>query len=113
MKISKQMRLLSNKWTTGVGWPQRLESIEIHGLRGWQGQRVDFKFPIVAICGENGSGKSTILQCAASVYAMPEGQSWFASDFFPDTAWDAITNATIKYTIRQGQESISNSVRKP
>jgi predicted ATPase len=114
MKISQQMRLLQNKWTTGTGWPKRLESLGICDLRGWTGQTIDFKFPIVAICGENGSGKSTILQSAASVYSMPEGKvSWYASDFFPDTPWDSILNASIKYTIRQGKESIMGSVRKP
>lgn len=114
MKTSKQIRLLTNKWITNTAWPKRLESLEINGIRGWKGQRVQFQYPIVAICGENGSGKSTILQCAAAVYALPPKEtSWFASDFFPDTAWDTINNATIKYTVRQGQTSLSGSVRKP
>jgi predicted ATPase len=119
-KISKQVRLLQAKWAGGNSWPQRLESLEIEGLRGWTGQRIDFKFPIVAISGENGSGKSTILQSAASVYsihapALGEAPhaSWFASDFFPDTPWDAVTNATIRFWVRQGTQTIPGSVRKP
>lgn len=35
--------------------------------RTWTGQRVLFDFPIVAIVGENGSGKSRLLQAAACV----------------------------------------------
>jgi len=115
MKISKQMRLLQSKWTSGVGWPKRLESLEINGLRGWTGQRIDFRTPMIAICGENGSGKSTVLQSAASVYGSERGMGapWFASDFFPDTPWDNIHDAAIKFTVRQGTESTPGSVRKP
>ncbi|HDU5257593.1 TPA: AAA family ATPase, partial [Klebsiella pneumoniae subsp. pneumoniae] len=56
------MRKLINKWKTGNSWPKRLEWLEIQGIRGWTGQRVDLQFPIVALVGENGSGKSTVLQ---------------------------------------------------
>ena len=110
------MRLLQNKWAANSGWQKRLETLEINGLRGWTGQRIDFNFPIIAICGENGSGKSTILQSACSVYFSPkrgDETPWFASDFFPDTPWDTIKDASIKYTVREGQKSITNSVRKP
>jgi hypothetical protein len=82
----REMRRLNAKWQQNTGWPKRLEWIEIDGLRGWAGQRLSFGFPIMAIVGENGSGKSTVLQCAASTY-RPVGsprtdESWFASDFF-------------------------------
>ena len=30
-------------------WPQFLERVEIGGLRGWRGQSVVFKFPVVAV----------------------------------------------------------------
>lgn len=68
MPISPEMRRLENKWRTGSGWPKRLEWIEIDGLRGCVNTRVEFRFPIMAIVGENGVGKSTVLQCAAAVY---------------------------------------------
>jgi predicted ATPase len=114
-KLSKQMRLLQNKWNTNAGWPKRLESIEISGLRGWTGQRIDFRFPMIAISGENGSGKSTILQSAAAIYSQVSGAQtrWFASDFFPDTPWDTIRDAAIRFTVRQGNSSTMSSVRKP
>jgi predicted ATPase len=115
MKLSKQVRLLQNKWITNTAWPKRLESVEIDNLRGWKGQRVEFKFPIVAICGENGAGKSTVLQAAASCYSSETvgGIPWFASDFFPDTAWDTIQDAAVRFTIRQGPNNVSGSIRKP
>ncbi|MGE0252941.1 MAG: ATP-dependent endonuclease [Dongiaceae bacterium] len=114
MAVSKQVRLLQNKWQANTGWPKRLEWMELHGLRGWTGQRIDFRFPIMAICGENGSGKSTIIQSAAACYAAPPNRKgFFASDFFPDTAWEKVENAQIRVSIREGTSSTTSSVRKP
>ena len=48
MAISREMRRLQTKWASGHGWPKKLEFLEISGLRGWMGERVDFQFPIVA-----------------------------------------------------------------
>jgi len=113
------MRRLHAKWRQNMGWPKRLEWIEIDGLRGWAGQRISLGFPIMAIVGENGSGKSTILQCAASTY-RPTGSSrtdeaWFASDFFPKTIWEEIRNAEIRFSVVEGADSKSkqDSIRKP
>lgn len=72
MGLSDPVRRLDRKWSSGNGWPKRLEWLEVHKIRGWLGQRVPFEFPIVAIVGENGSGKSTLLQAAACVYRSPE-----------------------------------------
>ena len=114
MKLSKEMRLLQTRWGTTNGWAKRIEWIEIDGIRGWTGQRVEFKFPMIVICGENGSGKSTILQSAASIYYQTGEQTdWYASDFFPETPWDKVVNGELRYSIRQGFEgSISGSLRK-
>lgn len=114
-QLSKEVRLLARNWATGTNlWPKRLDWIEISGIRGWTGQRVEFGFPIIAICGENGVGKSTILQAAASIYRAPAGgMGYFASQFFPDTPWDKITNASIKYSVREGTTPREGRVRKP
>jgi predicted ATPase len=104
---------LQNKWTTNTGWPKRLETIEIKGLRGWEGQRIDFQFPIVAIVGENGSGKSTVIQCAASVYQSDTVKdTYFPTDFLPDTPWEKVQDATIAYSYREGTTSKPGSLRK-
>jgi predicted ATPase len=112
MPLAKQMRLLQNKWLSGQGWPKRLEYIEITNIRGWEGQRINFPFPIVALIGENGVGKSTVIQAIASSFKSTE---YYASIFFPDTIWDTVRNATIKVSIREGLKSpsITTSVRKP
>ncbi|MCP8894269.1 AAA family ATPase [Shinella daejeonensis] len=112
MALSSEMRKLLNKWQTGTSWPKRLEWVEITGVRGWTGQRIDFQFPITALVGENGSGKSTVLQAAAASYrSAPKDR--YASDFFPDTPFEKITGATIRFSYRQGQNTATGTVRKP
>src|ERR1035437_4640357 len=115
MSISKEVRLLQSRWKSGQGWPKRLEWIEIEGLRGWTGQRVQFQFPIVALVGENGVGKSTILQAVAASYKGETTRPQLASDCFPDTPWEQVESATIRASIREGPTSGSEttSVRKP
>jgi predicted ATPase len=111
MPNSSEMRRLTSKWKSGTGWPKRLDWIEIRGLRGWTGQRFKLDYPIVAVVGENGVGKSTVLQCAAAVYRPSPG--CFASDFFPDTTWEQVRDAKITYAVRQGTSTQEGSVRKP
>ena len=113
MPLSAEMRRLKNKWVTGTGWPKRLEWLEIHGIRGWIGQRIDFPFPIVALVGENGSGKSTVLQAAAAMYRSPGEPGKYASDYFPDTPFERITAATLRFSVREGDQSQTKTVRKP
>lgn len=112
MGLSTEMRRLENKWQNNAGWPKRLEYIEINGIRGWTGQRIDFLFPIVAIVGENGAGKSTVIQCAASAYDEPQKGAYYPSDFFPDTPWEVVKGASIKYAVREGNSSKSESIKK-
>jgi predicted ATPase len=55
-----------------------LRSIEIdggNGLRGLNGLRIPFNYPITAICGKNGTGKSTVLALAALAFHTPS--NWY------------------------------------
>lgn len=113
MTLSREVRRMLNKWDSNSGWPKRLEWVEIEGLRGWDGQRVDFPAPIVAIVGENGSGKSTLLQSAASAYSQPEGRKrTYASEYFPDTPFEKISGAVLRYSVREGDHSIVRTLTK-
>jgi predicted ATPase len=115
MALSSEIRKLENRWATrgvGSGWPKFLEWMEIDGLRGWKGQRIEFPFPIVAIVGENGSGKSTIIQCADAIYRYPDKKR-FASEYFPDTIWDKLENIKIDFSYKEGPKSYIGSLRKP
>lgn len=113
MTLSREIRRLENNWNNGH-FPKHLEFLELTNLRGWTGQRIEFKFPIVAIVGENGMGKSTIIQAAAALYKPPTGDSgYFASSFFPDTAWEELSGIEIKGSVKEGTTSRVVSVRKP
>lgn len=84
-------------------WPQFLESIEIHNLRGWTGQVVNFGFPVTAVVGENGTGKSTVLKAAAAAYEQPgKSKTYYPSAFFPTTPWDTVEGVKLIYTVRAG-----------
>jgi hypothetical protein len=114
MTLSVEMRRLQQRWTTaGEAWPKRLEWLEITGIRGWTGQRVDFNFPLVALVGENGSGKSTVLQAAAASYRSSLRPEHFASDFFPDTPFERVSLANIRFSYREGNNSQTRTIRKP
>ncbi|WP_267428412.1 ATP-binding protein [Methylobacterium sp. GC_Met_2] len=114
MALSSEARKLQNKWRTGTGWPKRLEWLEILGIRGWTGQRVDLNYPVVAVVGENGSGKSTVLQAVAASYrASDKKKERYASDFFPDTPFEKIRAAAIRFSYREGGVSQVRAVRKP
>lgn len=110
MPQSREMRLLHSRWSAGQGWPKRLEWVEIKNLRGWIGQRIEFQFPITAIVGENGVGKSTILQAVAASF----DSEFYPSEFFPDTPWEKVRDATITTSHRDGPTtgSVSTSLRK-
>ena len=116
MALSKEVRLLQTKWLAGQGWPKRLEALEVFGVRGWTGQHISFGFPIVALVGENGAGKSTILQAAASVYKgetpRETKRAKFASAHFPDTPWERVEKAYIKWWVREGTSTKEGSIRK-
>lgn len=63
-----------------------LRSIEITGgtgLRGIDGLKVSFRYPITAICGNNGTGKSTILALSSLAYHSPKGWAVYSGNTEP------------------------------
>jgi len=117
-RMARTLPKLESAWVaarnTNSGWPQFLEAVYIDSLRGWQDQWVEFRFPVVAIAGENGSGKSTVLKAAAAAYGSVEGSKDYSpDDFFPTTPWEEVKGVRLSYRIRRGQDVATHSVRKP
>lgn len=78
---SSEISKIGDQFKAGQ-WPQFLETVEISGLRGWSGQTVNFTFPVVAVVGENGTGKSTLLQAAACAYENTDASKTFYPSSF-------------------------------
>lgn len=97
----------------GSEWPQFLSAVTIKGLRGWTGQRVPFDYPVTAVVGENGTGKSTVLRAAACAYDGRGRERYFPSGFFAETPWDTFANVEITYEVREGTKARSFALKKP
>lgn len=95
-------------------WKQFINSIKVTNIHGWSGQEVQFRFPVVAIVGENGIGKSTFLKAAACAYKNRKGETFYPSRMFVSTQWDetALTDATIEYEVRQGNTEMALKWKK-
>ncbi|MGA4235130.1 ATP-dependent nuclease [Ralstonia nicotianae] len=69
-----------------------LKSVRIRGFRGINDLTVDFQFPIMAISGLNGAGKSTVGQLCLGGYRKPPMvagiKRFYVRDFFPASAAD-------------------------
>lgn len=66
-------------------WKQFIKSIKITNIHGWSGQEIRFNFPIVAVVGENGIGKSTFLKAAVCAYKNKNGKNFYPSKMFMST----------------------------
>ncbi|MBM7518256.1 putative ATPase [Nocardioides nitrophenolicus] len=69
----------------------------------------------MAIAGENGSGKSTVIKAAAAAYGPTGGagtRDFSPDDFFPTTPWEDVSGVRLEYRIRQGAKVTSPSLRK-
>lgn len=109
---SQEIQRIRDQYLGGL-WPQFLERVEITGLRGWNGQSIQFRYPVTAIVGENGTGKSTVLKVAASAYDPRQGAGYYPSDFFLSTHWDQVSEVSLAYRIRLGDETRSFTINKP
>ncbi|MDR1649992.1 MAG: AAA family ATPase [Synergistaceae bacterium] len=97
-------------------WKKFLNKITLDNLRGWSNQSVEFRFPVCAIAGENGSGKTTVLRAAACAYdnRQESAKKFYPALLFLKTQWDndSIRNAAITYEITQGDKRIFGKWKK-
>ena len=61
---------------------EMLMGLEIRGFRGHPETILEVRSPITALCGVNGSGKSTIAELAAAAFQTPDSWNYNISTFF-------------------------------
>ena len=95
-------------------WQQFINTIKITNIHGWRGQQVRFLYPVVALVGENGIGKSTFLKAAVCAYNNKQGKDFYPSKMFMSTQWDerSLEGATIEYRVRIGNKEETLKWRK-
>jgi len=106
--LADRARQLIQKYAPGrryANFGTVIRSIEIDGFRGINGLSIPFDFPITAISGLNGSGKSTIGQICLSGYRKPttatDYKRFYVRDFFPASIADPNpfhANSSVKFT---------------
>jgi energy-coupling factor transporter ATP-binding protein EcfA2 len=79
-----------------LNYKQYLKRIKLTKLRAFQGQTVDLEFPVTALVGPNGGGKTTILGAAAVAYQDVKPRKFFAKSGKYD---DSMQSWTIEYEI--------------
>ena len=114
----REIQTIRTQYQAGQ-WPQFLQMIQIGGLRGWTGQSVELNFPVVAVVGENGTGKSTLLKVAACIYSKKEktknnkkDMQFYPSNFFVETVWDQIQGVELNYRVKQGPNVDNLRIKK-
>ncbi len=95
-------------------WKKFIKSIKVKNIHGWDGQEMLFNFPVCAIVGENGIGKSTFLKAAACAYDNKRMQTFYPSRMFVKTQWDhnSINGAFIEYIIQEGANTKTTHWKK-
>ncbi len=78
-------------------------------LRGFVGQHVSFDFPVTALIGPNGGGKTTLLGAAACAYKKIAPRRFFAKSGLLD---DSMADWTIEYEVVDKTLSSNDLVRR-
>lgn len=110
------------KWFENDPTRQSLKAITVEkgAIRGLSGCRIEFRYPVSAIAGKNGSGKSTFLALAACAFhnevdgwRLPDRKLpyYTFSDFFIQASGDVpVEGITVAYRIFSDQWASSESL---
>lgn len=86
-----------------------LPRLTMKPVRGFKGDTVTFDFPVTAIVGPNGGGKTTILGCAACAYKSIQPRRFFAKSGKYD---EAMKDWSIEYEIIDKSINSKDVVRR-
>ncbi|WP_207000869.1 ATP-dependent nuclease [Trinickia mobilis] len=75
-EVSRLDRIWENPNNRNDVFGNTLKAIEVTGIRGLN-TSIEFSWPVVAIAGVNGTGKTTLLQIASTAYSRSVGGRYF------------------------------------
>jgi energy-coupling factor transporter ATP-binding protein EcfA2 len=84
-----------------------LNSLRLERIRSFHGSQITFDFPVTALVGPNGGGKSTILNCSACIYSK-DPQNIFRKSRVGDSDMD---NWLIEFDVIDKNLNPKGSVR--
>jgi energy-coupling factor transporter ATP-binding protein EcfA2 len=90
-------------------YKEYLLSIRLAQLRGFSGELVQFDFPVTALVGPNGGGKTTILGAAACAYSSVKPQQFFAKSGKID---ETMKDWSIEYTLLDRAVNAKDTIRR-
>lgn len=88
---------------------QYLRKIRLNKVRAFQGEAVDFDFPVTALIGTNGGGKSTILGAAAIAHKSIRPALFFPKSSLGD---ESMANWSIGYEIIDKDKNPTQPVQR-
>lgn len=92
-----------------LGYDKYLPSLRLSKVRSFTNQSISFDFPITAIIGTNGGGKSTILGAVALAYKVVKPGDFFPKSNISDTS---MANWRIEYDIIDRKVNKSGSIQR-
>lgn len=86
-----------------------LPKLVLKKVRGFNGEPVSFDFPVTAVIGPNGGGKTTVLGAAACAYKMTAPRTFFAKSGKYD---DGMQDWSIEYELVDKKLSAKDTIRR-
>src|ERR1700726_1641652 len=86
-----------------------LRRIRLNRVRAFTGETVDFEFPVTALIGTNGGGKSTILGAAAIAYKAIRPALFFPKSSIGDLS---MSNWSLSYEIIDKRRNPTQSLQR-
>lgn len=90
-EVNEELQRVENN-----NYQQFIKKIVLRNVRGFHDESVEFRFPVTALIGTNGGGKSTILGCAALAYKNTYPRNFFPKAFAGD---EGMANWSIEYEL--------------
>ena len=86
-----------------------LKTVRLNKVRGFNGVQVNFDFPVTALVGPNGGGKSTILGAAACAYKAIRPGTFFPKSSIGD---NSMAEWSIEYELVDKEKNPTGTIRR-